>query len=104
MAKSCRNILLFALCTLLPCSLTSNAQNTLQWQLISSDLPKALGIDTHLGDLAFANNPTGFITAKGGGVLRTDDGGINWRVLFSWSGFGPVYFLRSYRDFDITHP
>ena len=93
MAKFCRNILLITLCTLLPCSLTSNAQNTLQWQLISSDLPKALGIDTHLGDLAFANNPTGFITAKGGGVLRTDDGGINWRVLFNWSGFGRYIFF-----------
>jgi len=52
-----------------------------------------MGIDTKLADLAFVNNQTGFITTQGGGVLRTDDGGMNWRLLFDWSGFSRYAFF-----------
>lgn len=74
------------------------AQDNLSWERFVNDLPKALGLQEHLprhlAEMYFVDDTTGFITTHDGGVIRTDDGGLSWRLLYeSSTDFGPHYFF-----------
>jgi photosystem II stability/assembly factor-like uncharacterized protein len=95
-----RYILLAIMCIGLGCATTVTAQDTLRWERVTDDLQKAIGLQEHfpghLAEMYFVDDKTGFITTHDGGVIRTDDGGLTWRLLYESSpNFGPYYFFLS---------
>ena len=64
-------------------------QTSAQW------IPQNSGTDGHLNSIYFVNQLDGWICGSGGLLLKTDDGGSNWkRVSLNFNNdFGAIYFI-----------
>jgi len=67
-----------------------------QWQLRYPLIP-----NVPINDITFINSNEGFIINTSGSILRTTDGGINWRIVFhsQRETFSEIKFLDEYNGF-----
>jgi len=94
-----KQIFVATIAAALVCAGNLMAQEKVQWRLVSEDVYKTVGLakdlSNRLADIQFVDETTGFICTVAGGVVRTDNGGVTWRLLYDSAVNRGEYFFLS---------